>query len=69
MTKEDILKDEKDRRRRNRWITDALFCKDVQCLFIANTTRSISIYDASGMKHNLLWIILSLPNVVLVKST
>lgn len=66
MTREDIQKNEKDRRRRNRWITDALYCKDAQSLLIANTTRSIAIYEASGMKHNLQWLILSLPNVPLV---
>lgn len=66
MTREDISKNEADRRRRNRWITDALYCKDAQCLLIANTTRSIAIYDASGMKHSLLWLILSIPNVILV---
>lgn len=67
MTKDDILRNERDRRRRNRWITDALFCNDAQCLLIANTTRSIAIYEASGMKHNLLWLVLSLPNVPLVR--
>lgn len=65
-TIEDVYKDYEDRRKRNRWITDALFCKDSLMLLIANTTRSISIYEASGIKHTLVWLILSLPNVIQV---
>lgn len=69
MTREDIYMNDEHRRKRNRWITDAVFCKDALVLLIANTTRSIAIYEASGIKHTLLWLILSFPNVILVTNT
>lgn len=67
MTRDDIPKLDQDRRKRNRWVTDACFCKDAGTLLITNTTRSIAIYEASGIKHTLLWLILSLPNVIQVR--
>ncbi|KAJ8970972.1 hypothetical protein NQ317_012651 [Molorchus minor] len=36
------------RRRRNRWITDAIFCEDVLMFIVTNSARSIMIYEASG---------------------
>lgn len=67
MTREDVNDVEEDRRKRNRWITDALFCTDALVLLITNTVRSIAIYEASGLKHVLLWLVLGVPNVVQVK--
>lgn len=64
MTREDITRKNQDRRRRNRWITDAVFCVDALMFLITNTTRSIMIYDASGLKHMPLWLVMGFPNVV-----
>lgn len=66
ITREDITRKDQDRRRRNRWITDAVFCVDALMLIITNTTRSIMIYDASGLKHVPLWLVMGIPNVVYV---
>ncbi|KAF5271292.1 hypothetical protein FQR65_LT05307 [Abscondita terminalis] len=57
-------KKEDERRRRNRWVTDAIFVKDVLMMFIATSTRSVTIYDASGLTHVPLWLILGIPNIV-----
>lgn len=67
MTREDINRTEIERRRRNRWVTDAIFCPDVLVLIITNTARSIMIYEASGLKHVPLYLLLSTPNIVEVK--
>ncbi|XP_063918667.1 WD repeat-containing protein 64-like [Zophobas morio] len=64
MTREDINRREEDRRRRNRWVTDAIFCSDVLMFIVTNTARSVIIYEASGLKHVPLWLILSTPNIV-----
>ncbi|KAB0803585.1 hypothetical protein PPYR_00555 [Photinus pyralis] len=64
MAREDIDRKEKERRRRNRWVTDALFLKDALLLLIASSARSVTIYDASGLTHVALWLILGLPNIV-----
>ena len=68
MTREDINRREEDRRRRNRWVTDAIFCSDVLMFIVTNTARSVIIYEASGLKHVPLWLILSTPNIVEVIS-
>lgn len=67
MTREDIFVKDVERRRRNRWITNATFCKDTLMLIITNSARSIIVYDASGLKHAPLWLILSVPNAIQVK--
>ncbi|XP_044265494.1 WD repeat-containing protein on Y chromosome-like [Tribolium madens] len=64
MTREDIYRKEEDRRRRNRWVTDAIFCADVLMFIVTNTARSVVIYEASGLKHVPLYLILSTPNIV-----
>lgn len=68
MSREDTFVKDEERRRRNRWITNAIFCKDVQMLIITNSARSITIYDASSLKHTPLWLILSVPNAIQVKN-
>ncbi|KAJ8930203.1 hypothetical protein NQ314_017021 [Rhamnusium bicolor] len=50
MTREDITRSEDERRRRNRWVTDAIFCEDVLMFIVTNTARSIMIYEASVYK-------------------
>ncbi|KAK4884116.1 hypothetical protein RN001_000387 [Aquatica leii] len=64
MTREDIARKEEERRRRNRWVTDAIFAKDILMLFVATSTRSIAIYDVSGLTHVPLWLILGIPNII-----
>lgn len=64
MTRADLSKTEEERRRRNRWITDAIFCPDVLMFIVTNSARSILIYEASGLNHTLLWMILSAPNII-----
>ncbi|KYB26741.1 WD repeat-containing protein on Y chromosome -like protein [Tribolium castaneum] len=64
MTREDIHRKEEDRRRRNRWVTDAIFCADVLMFIATNTARSVVIYEASGLKHVPLYLVLSTPNIV-----
>ncbi|CAH1364816.1 unnamed protein product [Tenebrio molitor] len=64
MTREDINRKEEHRRRRNRWVTDAIFCVDILMFIATNTARSVVIYEASGLKHVPLWLILSTPNIV-----
>lgn len=67
MTKDDITRTDRERRRRNRWITDAIYLPDIFMLFIINSTRSITIYDASGLKHVPLWLIIGYPNIICVR--
>ena len=64
MTREDITRSEDERRRRNRWVTDAIFCEDVLMFIVTNTARSIMIYEASGLRHVPYWLVLSTPNIV-----
>ncbi|XP_050315531.1 WD repeat-containing protein on Y chromosome-like [Anthonomus grandis grandis] len=64
MTREDLTRPEDERRRRNRWITDALFCPDTLMFIITNTARSLMIYEASGLNHVPYWLILSTPNIL-----
>ncbi|KAL3288202.1 hypothetical protein HHI36_002652, partial [Cryptolaemus montrouzieri] len=63
MTREDINRKEVDRRRRNRWITDAIYLADLKNIAVINTARSLVIYDVVGLKHIVLFLVLSLPNV------
>lgn len=63
MTREDIYRKEEERRKRNRWVTDAVFCVDVLMFIVTNSVRSIVIYEASGLKHVPFWLILSTPNI------
>ncbi|XP_057670568.1 WD repeat-containing protein on Y chromosome-like [Diorhabda carinulata] len=64
MTREDLEKSDEERRRKNRWVTDAIFCLDIQMFFIANSTRSISIYEASGLKHVPYWLIIGVHDII-----
>ncbi|XP_066154710.1 cilia- and flagella-associated protein 337-like isoform X2 [Euwallacea fornicatus] len=64
MTREDVSRPEDERRRRNRWVTDALFCPDSLLFLVTNTARSIVIYEASGLNHVPYWLILSTPNIL-----
>ncbi|KAJ8980339.1 hypothetical protein NQ317_008047, partial [Molorchus minor] len=64
MTSEDITRSEAERRRRNGWITDAIFCEDVLMFIVTNSARSIMIYEASGLTHVPYWLILGVPNIV-----
>ncbi|CAG9863964.1 unnamed protein product [Phyllotreta striolata] len=54
-TEHDLKRSDDERRRRNRWITDAVFCPDSQMLALASSTRSLAIYEASGLKHEPCW--------------
>lgn len=67
--REDIYRSDKERRRRNRWITDACFIAEFCVFIVANSARSIVIYDASGLNHVPMWLILGLPNIVMVGIT
>nr|CAH7733920.1 unnamed protein product [Callosobruchus chinensis] len=64
MTKEDLDRDDSERRRRNRWVTDAVYCSDVQMFIVVNSTRSLIVYEASGLNHVPCWLIIGMPNVV-----
>ncbi|XP_056632454.1 uncharacterized protein LOC130442378 [Diorhabda sublineata] len=64
MTREDLDRSDEERRRKNRWVTDAIFCLDIQMFFIANSTRSISIYEASGLKHVPYWLIIGVHDII-----
>lgn len=66
MTREDIWRTEDERRRRNRWVTDAIYCSDVQMFLITNTARTITIYEASGMKHVPYWLVIGTPDFIQV---
>lgn len=66
MTREDQFRNDNERRRRNRWITDAIFLSDVNMLVVTNSTRSLTIYDTSGLKHIPVWLIIGMPNVITV---
>lgn len=67
MSREDITRSERERRRKNRWVTDAIFCHDIQMFFISNSTGSLAIYEASGIKHVPYWLILGTPEIVQVR--
>lgn len=67
MTREDINSAE-NRRRRNRWITDAVYLPDLKKIAVVNTARSIVIYDVVGLKHIPLFLILSTPNISKVRA-
>ncbi|XP_074042529.1 cilia- and flagella-associated protein 337 [Leptinotarsa decemlineata] len=64
MTREDISRSEDERRRRNRWISDAIFCVDVQMMIVTNSARTIMIYEASGLNHIPFWLIISTPEII-----
>lgn len=67
MTHEDITRNEDERRRTNRWVTDALYCQDLQMFIITNSARTIAIYEASGLKHVPFWLIIGLPQIAQVR--
>lgn len=67
MAREDITRSEVERRRRNRWVTDAIFCEDVQMFIITNSARTLTIYEASGLKHVPYWLITGLPDIAQVQ--
>ncbi|KAF5305106.1 hypothetical protein FQA39_LY09368 [Lamprigera yunnana] len=64
MTREDLVRKEDERRRRNRWVMDAIFVKDILMLIITTSTRSIAFYDASGLTHVPMWLILGVPSII-----
>ncbi|XP_060524458.1 WD repeat-containing protein on Y chromosome-like [Cylas formicarius] len=64
ITREDLTRPENERRRRNRWITDAIFCPDILMFIITSTARSLIIYEASGLNHVPCWLILDTPNIL-----
>ncbi|GJQ66563.1 hypothetical protein Trydic_g4544 [Trypoxylus dichotomus] len=64
MTREDIDRTDEERRRKVRWITDAIFIAEVLMFVITNNARSIVIYDASNLHHIPVWLILGIPNVL-----
>ncbi|XP_072391899.1 uncharacterized protein [Diabrotica undecimpunctata] len=64
MTREDLERTDNERRRKNRWVTDAIFCEDIQMLFVANSTRSVAIYEASGLKHEPYWLIMGVHHII-----
>nr|CAI5841341.1 unnamed protein product [Callosobruchus analis] len=64
MTKEDLDRDDSERRRRNRWVTDAVYCSDLQMFVVVNSTRSLIVYEASGLNHVPCWLIIGMPNVI-----
>lgn len=66
MSREDIKRSEDERRRRNRWVTDAIFSQDIQMLIVTNSARTIIIYEASGMKHVPYWLIIGVPEILQV---
>lgn len=66
MTREDITRSEDERRRKNRWITDAIYCSDIQMFFVSNSARTLAIYEASGMKHLPYWLIIGIPDFIKV---
>ncbi|KAK9892116.1 hypothetical protein WA026_018319 [Henosepilachna vigintioctopunctata] len=63
MTREDISRKDEEKRRRNRWITDAIYLQDLKKILVINTARSLTIYDVVGLNHIPLFLILSLHNV------
>ncbi|XP_065166632.1 uncharacterized protein [Atheta coriaria] len=66
MTREDQFRSAQDARKRYRWLTDAVFLADVNMFIVVNSTRSMTIYDASGLKHVPLWHISGFPNIIQV---
>lgn len=64
LTREDINRKETDRRRRNRWITDAIYIPNQNYLIITNSARTLMIYDASRLNHVPLFLIISTPNII-----
>nr|XP_022908486.1 uncharacterized protein LOC111419835 [Onthophagus taurus] len=65
MNREDVDKsDDERRRKKNRWITDAVFAPNRQMFIITNSTRSITIYDASNLHHIPLWLIIGCPSIL-----
>lgn len=68
ITREDISRKEEERRRRNRWITDAIYTVDNNYLMITNSARTLIIYDASRLNHVPVFLIISTPNIVEVQN-
>lgn len=66
MTREDITRNEDERKRKNRWVTDAVYCNDTQLFLVTNSARTIAIYEASGLKHVPYWLIIGLPQIAQV---
>lgn len=66
MTREDLHRTEEEKRRRNRWITDAAYLADISMFIVVNSTRSLTIYDASSLKHVALWLLIGFPNLITV---
>lgn len=67
MSREDIDRTDEERRRKNRWITDAIFIVEVLMFIVTSTARSLIIYDASNLHHIPLWLILGIPNILHVR--
>lgn len=68
MTRDDIKKSDFERRKRNRWVTDAIFCLDVRMMIVANSTRSVIFYDVTSLQHVPMFLVLSTPNIVEVRN-
>ncbi|CAK1547862.1 unnamed protein product [Leptosia nina] len=48
---------------RNCWITDAAHMRDVSCLVLSASDRSLTIYDVSTLSHTPLYCVTGLPNI------
>lgn len=64
MAREDLARKESEKRRRNRWITDAVFLTDSLAFVVTSSARTVTVYDASGLNHVALFLVLGLPNVI-----
>lgn len=65
MAREDLGRRESEKRRRNRWITDAVFFPDAAAaLVVASSARTATVYDTSGLNHVPLFLVLGLPDAV-----
>ncbi|XP_018321469.1 WD repeat-containing protein on Y chromosome-like [Agrilus planipennis] len=64
-TRDDLkVKVTEEKIRRNRWVTDCIYLSNVSILALANSTRTITLYDAARLKHYLIWMITNIPNVI-----
>lgn len=66
MTREDVFKEDAQRRKKNRWITDAIFFEDILMFVVTSSARNLTIYDASGLNHVPLFLVLGVPNILQV---
>ncbi|XP_017779619.1 PREDICTED: WD repeat-containing protein on Y chromosome-like [Nicrophorus vespilloides] len=64
MAREDMHRNEADKRRRNRWVADAMFISEIQMFLVSASCRSLTVYDASGLQHVPIWLILGFPDSI-----